>query len=141
MPVFGPLFDGALVPRALLGPLVRETSIAANRAVLNWLGRSQPRHAMSYRARDISTIVQRYAMFNWSIDSFYSYCLFANNLLPEEANVEGLLVNKIHIGDSSSENLIKEHVPSKSSVPAKISDVLESLDSMTLESTNVVLSS
>ncbi|PJF19756.1 hypothetical protein PSACC_00385 [Paramicrosporidium saccamoebae] len=83
IPPFGPLFDGALVPRPLLGPLLRATAINAHRAVLTLLGRSM-RHPMSHRARDLALIVERHAQQKWSLEQVLSYCMFGNMVLPEE---------------------------------------------------------
>lgn len=80
---FGPLFDGALVPRALLGPLVRATAVNAHRAVLASMGRA-PGQAMASRARDLALVVRRHAQARWSMEQFLGYTLFANNPGPDE---------------------------------------------------------
>lgn len=80
---FGPLVDGALLPRALLGPLVRCTAICAHRAVLSSLGRLS-RLPLSQRGRDLALIVTRHAQQKWSLEQFLNYALFATQQLPEE---------------------------------------------------------
>lgn len=80
---FGPLFDGALVPRALLGPLVRATAVNAHRAVLASMGRA-PGQAMATRARDLALVVRRHAQTRWTMEQFLGYTLFANNPGPDE---------------------------------------------------------
>ena len=86
---FGPLFDGAIITRALLGPLCRTTAINAHRAVLATLGRNLA-HPMSIRARDLAVIVERHAQKKWSMEQFLEYTLFANGVQEEMAIQTGM---------------------------------------------------
>lgn len=78
VPVFGPLFDGALVPRALLGPLIRTTTIAAHRAVLASMGRRPP-HPVSLRAQDIALIIERHTCGDWDSARFLQFVMFGGD--------------------------------------------------------------
>ncbi len=84
LPPFGPLYDGALVPRASLGVLVRATAINAHRCVLAHLAMSLPRHPMALRVRDISQVVTRHGQHRFTLEQLLSYTFFANAPLAEE---------------------------------------------------------
>ena len=69
---FGPLLDGMVVSRAVLGPLVRVTAMHAYRATLHHAtssrnGTRMYRHVYHQRMADIKQIVQRHKAQKWFV--------------------------------------------------------------------------
>lgn len=95
---FGPLFDGALLPAAILGPLLRTTAINAHRAALAALGRRN-RNALAQRAQDIQMIVKRHAHNGWTLDQFLRHVMFGGDMVAAVGSTEMVT--------ESSENLAK----------------------------------
>jgi hypothetical protein len=91
-PVFGPIIDGMVLPRALLGTLVRATAINAHRSVMKLLRGSH--HVLTARARDIALIVRRHAQRNWSLEQFLAHVMFAAGS-PDEMKSAGELMERM----------------------------------------------
>jgi len=80
----GPLFDGALVPRALLPALVRATAIAADR-LLTVDAQVMHFSQADDRQRAIKDLVAKQTLSNWTPAQVLSHVL-----LPPDSNMSGL---------------------------------------------------
>lgn len=79
IPPFGPLLNGMVVTKNLLGPLVRMTAINAFRASIN----TTYQHPYLQRSSDINMIMSKYkksSKNNNSYESFISKNFFTNDL-------------------------------------------------------------
>ncbi|RUP48785.1 GTPase activating Rap/RanGAP domain-like 1 [Jimgerdemannia flammicorona] len=65
VPFFGPLLNGMVVSRAVLGSLVRTTAMNAFRATLHPASQTMYRHMYAHRAGDIHIITQRHKVVKW----------------------------------------------------------------------------
>jgi hypothetical protein len=136
VPLVGPLYDGALIPRSLLAPLVRTTCINATRTISAKHHRSLYRHPYSGRASEISSTIRRHAMGRWSAEQFLGYVIFANTPLPEE-------MAAVHSKSPPPQPIASTVVPKPSSSPLgteSIADAGENLEKSLIEQIdNVVL--
>ncbi|KAL1925039.1 uncharacterized protein VTP21DRAFT_4693 [Calcarisporiella thermophila] len=74
IPFFGPLLNGMVISRALLGPLVRATAIHGHRATIHTT-HTRHRSMYAHRAADIHTIVNRHKGAKWTYEQFMQHVL------------------------------------------------------------------
>ena len=117
VPPFGPLFDGCLLGRGLLAPMVRATVISANRAVAASARPADPAMAYSHpfgiRAAQIAEMTQRHSADalvgagGWGLEQFLAQVIFASGpaVVPEEALYVAALESKMALHDSKKESV------------------------------------
>lgn len=90
---FGPIIDGLMVSRALLGPIVKASCISAHRLWQKCFGgieNAKFRHPYWRRAREIETIMNKHAQREWSMEQFAKHVFFHQFNKPEPLSMGGL---------------------------------------------------